>query len=185
MTPEDERPMADRRELKVSKRRDLQRAQAGTVTPTRKMEMPPKLRDALMTLVDRGSVNPKAKKNTVPADLLEQLHGLGYAHLTMGQKGVVWRATDAGRGWVAATGLLPVFLHRRSELGTTHSAAMGLVSAGEDLRSQSERPSVVRAKKKPRPEEAPEGAPEETLKDSIKAMKARQAALPESERPAA
>lgn len=180
MTPEDKRPMAERRELKVSKRRDLQRLQAGTVTPTRKMEMPPKLREALVTLVDRGSVNPKAKKNTVPADLLQELDGLGYAHLTMGQKGVVWRATDAGRGWVAATGLLPVFLHRRSELGTTHSAAMGLVSAGEDLRSQSDRPSVARAKKKPRREEVPE----ETLKESIAAMKARQAAA-ESERPAA
>ena len=57
-------------------------------------------------------------------DALEKLAGWQLVRVVQTRKnGQAWKATDKGRGMVAATGLEPCFLHRRSQHGYTESFA--------------------------------------------------------------
>jgi hypothetical protein len=66
------------------------------------------------------SINPKDDKIDQPT--LDALKDMGLIHKTTNRKGrTVWRTTDTGRGLVASRGLIPTFLHRRSQYAYTHS----------------------------------------------------------------
>lgn len=65
-------------------------------------------------------INPKDK--TCDTQVIKALKDTGLIHKVANRKGrILWRPTDAGRGLIASRGLLPTFLHRRSEYGYTHS----------------------------------------------------------------
>jgi hypothetical protein len=65
-------------------------------------------------------INPKNEK--IDQLTLDALKDMGLVHKTTNRKGrTVWRTTDTGRGLVASRGLLPTFLHRRSQYGYTSS----------------------------------------------------------------
>lgn len=58
---------------------------------------------------------------TVELVAIWALQDAGLIHRTTSRKGRVrWQATDLGRGLVASRGLIPTFLHQRSQYGYTH-----------------------------------------------------------------
>jgi len=71
----------------------------------------PTQRKALVLAVAQG-INPR--KHNFQAPVLDGLAELGLIALASSKKGrPVWRATDAGRRCVAASGLIFNFLHKR------------------------------------------------------------------------
>lgn len=67
---------------------------------------------------------------------LGSLQMRGLIHLRVSRKRrEVWRATDSGRGLIARSGLEPIFLHRHSEYGYTHSLAHAMPREPEVIRS--------------------------------------------------
>jgi hypothetical protein len=72
---------------------------------------------------------------TITAKVLHELERHGLAHLTVNRrKRATWRPTDSGRGLVASRGLLPTFLHRRSEHGYTSSYHQAMTGEPEAIR---------------------------------------------------
>jgi hypothetical protein len=66
---------------------------------------------------------------------LAALKDMGLVHQTTNRKGrTVWRTTDAGRGLVASRGMLPTFLHRRSQYGYTASRHQAMAAEPEAIR---------------------------------------------------
>lgn len=81
----------------------------------------PRQRHVLILCIAQGV---RKDESGVPATTLRALEIKGLIHLRVSRKKrEVWRATDAGRGLIARSGLEPTFLHRRSEYGYTHSLA--------------------------------------------------------------
>jgi hypothetical protein len=71
----------------------------------------PTQRKALVFAVAQG-INPR--KTDIAPVVIDELAALGAIHMRQSKKGrPLWKATDAGRGAVAATGLAHTFLHRR------------------------------------------------------------------------
>jgi hypothetical protein len=65
-------------------------------------------------------LNPKDK--SLDHGTIESLETAGLIHRVVNSKGrALWRPTDTGRGLVASRGLIPTFLHRRSQYGYTNS----------------------------------------------------------------
>ena len=97
-----------------------------------KLRMTTDRRQALALAAARG-INPKTDDH-VPAKVLADLEQAGLIHLTKTKKGrPTWKATDEGRGLLSRSGLLPVFMHRRSQHGYTSSLALAMWSEPEVL----------------------------------------------------
>jgi hypothetical protein len=103
------------------------------MTTTTWAKLTPKQRKHLIQACSEG-INPK--NPMFDADTLAALKAAGLLHKTASRKGrVLWRPTDTGRGLVASRGMIPTFLHQRSEYGYTHSyhqALRGEPEAMED-----------------------------------------------------
>jgi len=90
-------------------------------------------RSVLIACVWRGyrHDDPNAPKGT-----LRTLESRGLVALRVSRKQrEVWRATDVGRGLIAAEGLRPELLHRRSQYGYTHSPAQAMRGEPEAMRA--------------------------------------------------
>lgn len=78
-------------------------------------------------------INPK--NENIDQAILTALKDLGLVHKTTNRKGrTVWRTTDTGRGLVASRGMLPTFLHRRSQYGYTSSHHQAMTGEPEVIR---------------------------------------------------
>lgn len=101
-------------------------------TPTSCKDLTPTQRRLLWRACDQG-VKPDDTKvlNTKTArDALAALHEHGLIHLVKSRKKrMVWKATDTGRGWAAATGLHGVYLSRTSV--PPYTTSTGCAMAGE------------------------------------------------------
>lgn len=94
-----------------------------TLTPTQ--------RKALRTACATG-IRPVDIGESVKLVTIVSLEARGLVHLRTNRRGrKLWRTTDTGRGLVASSGLLPTFLHRRSEYGYTHTLAQAMLGEPE------------------------------------------------------
>ena len=98
----------------------------------RRVQLSPVQRRTLVLCIAQGvrKDEPGISKATLRA-----LQARGLIHLrTSRKKREVWRATDAGRGLIARSGLEPTFLHRHSAYGYTSSLAQAMPHEPEVMR---------------------------------------------------
>jgi DNA-binding PadR family transcriptional regulator len=97
------------------------------------VQLSPAQRRVLVLCLARGVA--KGDRGVSKATL-RALEAKGLIHVRVSRKRrEIWRATDAGRGLIARSGLEPTFLHRRSEYGYTHSVAHALPHEPEVIRA--------------------------------------------------
>jgi len=92
----------------------------------------PRQQHALILAIAQG-IRPD--NPAVAAATIRSLHARGLIHLrTSRKRKALWKATDAGRGLIARTGLEPTFLHRRSQYGYTHRYSQAMAREPEVMR---------------------------------------------------
>lgn len=175
MAQKREVPVAERRDLSVKKRRELirQRMRDDGVRWPREPERPvevltledlrPPMRRALLLAANNGIL---AGEDGVHRSTVRALEARGLVHKRTSKKGrSAYRPTDVGRGLIAQDA--PVFLHQRMYRNYTRDPAQAV--RGEDPCMHEIAPKVIAPP-------AVKRQPEETLRESIAAMKARLAA---------
>jgi hypothetical protein len=79
-------------------------------------------KDLPLTITVPKVTSDGSRTITITETTVRALVDMQLLHLTANRKGrALYRPTDTGRGLVASRGLLPTFLHRRSQYGYTHS----------------------------------------------------------------
>jgi hypothetical protein len=91
----------------------------------------PTQRRVMFMACDRG-IRPKDVGTLVRVTTLNSLEVRGLIHLRTSRKGRrSWRATDAGRGLIASSGLRSTFMHKRSEYAYTHTRTHAMLREHE------------------------------------------------------